>query len=486
MSDDAPQYFNAWKSAVCEKTVPRKLLCIWHVLRNWRTQILEKVNKVNVGMAWARLAIILREQTKSAFQELLAKFLTELNEYEPEFGKYFHKKYCSTDNRISEWAFWARKGSVVNVNMYLEAFHRTLKKKFLNRNENNRMDTLLTKLLDAAMWYLLEYMVAQERGGHENNYRIKETHDRHRKADQFQPNDIVLVGDWHWKIKSASKKETEYDIIRVKDRCNCNVQCRYCIVCPDLYDCSCPSAMFGSVACKHVHFICMTLDKKSPTAEVDRHWTGGSTTTTTNQANAEVIGNEEESNRLQEINDCSVSIDPTRFLPATASKAASVIDQRNKAMELWKSIESNLEIVENVDALEEAIKKLSIVDTYLKLHAGNAVPRSSSSSGQKFVHNKKMTIQSRFYQVRKKRKRAADALGRPDDQTITAIRENFEEMESQVCVKCYLEEPPAGADSEEEEVSWVQCEKENCKNWYHSVCANMTETAGIFFCSNCI
>lgn len=258
MSDDASQYFNSWKSAFCDPTdnvpQPKKLLCTWHVLRNWRKQILAMVQKDNVVLVWSGLAIILREQDQATFYQHLSKFITELNEGEPEFSQYFRREYCG-DDRVKEWAFWARKGSVVNVNMFLEAFHRTLKKKHLERNENHRLDFLLARLFDAALWYLEEYVVAKERDDHQNSYRVKEMHDHHRRASKIQPSHVSVVGPRHWKIEASSKDGTQYDVIRIKEHCQCGVRCQYCDVCSDMYDCSCPGALFGSIACKHIHFI---------------------------------------------------------------------------------------------------------------------------------------------------------------------------------------------------------------------------------------
>ena len=36
MSDDVPQYFNSWQEIFGESSCTKKLLCRWHIDKNWR------------------------------------------------------------------------------------------------------------------------------------------------------------------------------------------------------------------------------------------------------------------------------------------------------------------------------------------------------------------------------------------------------------------------------------------------------------------
>ncbi len=38
MSDDDPKYYNAWIKEIAPSKEPKKLLCTWHVVKNWNIQ----------------------------------------------------------------------------------------------------------------------------------------------------------------------------------------------------------------------------------------------------------------------------------------------------------------------------------------------------------------------------------------------------------------------------------------------------------------
>ena len=109
MSDDANQYFNAWKGVFHDKET-KKLLCAWHVGRAWRT-----------------------------------------------------------------WSI----GSVVNTNMFLESFHRTLKVVYLEHKHNRRIDYLLHTLLKIARDKVFEQLMKLEKG--KFTHRVSEINKRHKE-----------------------------------------------------------------------------------------------------------------------------------------------------------------------------------------------------------------------------------------------------------------------------------------------------------------
>ena len=46
MSDDDPKYFNAWTKVMkSDHLLPRRLLCTWHVIKNWNIQGRAKLKK---------------------------------------------------------------------------------------------------------------------------------------------------------------------------------------------------------------------------------------------------------------------------------------------------------------------------------------------------------------------------------------------------------------------------------------------------------
>ena len=76
MSDDANQYFNAWKGVFHDKET-KKLLCAWHVDRAWRTALNQHVNtKQSRIEIYHQLRILLMENEEAQFRQLLQQFLS--------------------------------------------------------------------------------------------------------------------------------------------------------------------------------------------------------------------------------------------------------------------------------------------------------------------------------------------------------------------------------------------------------------------------
>jgi len=76
MSDDAEQYFNAWKG-VFEADKTTKLLCVWHVDRAWRSALKDHVATTQARIAvYHHLRLLLMENDENKFRVLLQQFLS--------------------------------------------------------------------------------------------------------------------------------------------------------------------------------------------------------------------------------------------------------------------------------------------------------------------------------------------------------------------------------------------------------------------------
>lgn len=271
MSDDAIAYWNAWTTAFGDSQNTQKLLCTWHVLKNWRLQMRGKVRSSPADQVWIwqTLNMLIRESNEAKFRHLLVVFQYELSSRGGEcneFWQYFENYYRS-ETRMAQWAKWARKGSIVNTNMYLESFHRILKMKFLGGRQNRRMDTLIGTLLKTARWFLQEYAVTKEKGVSCNSHRLQLMHSRHKNSMKLNAENVRYDDETEtWFIRSETDDVNEYEIQRAVPLCNCGLKCRHCGVCPNLYFCSCPDAVLNMTACKHMHYVQSTLDK---TGEID-------------------------------------------------------------------------------------------------------------------------------------------------------------------------------------------------------------------------
>lgn len=106
MSDDAPQFYKAWCDSFGANGC-KKLLCAWHIHKNWRAQIRQKVDGIEGQITvYHALCMLLQDPSEVEFRKQLASLLTDL-EAEPIFSSYFQDNYL---NRPEEWAAWARKG----------------------------------------------------------------------------------------------------------------------------------------------------------------------------------------------------------------------------------------------------------------------------------------------------------------------------------------------------------------------------------------
>lgn len=48
MTDDDPKYYNAWNKAMNIEHKPRRLLCTWHIIKNWNIQGRLKIKNLDI------------------------------------------------------------------------------------------------------------------------------------------------------------------------------------------------------------------------------------------------------------------------------------------------------------------------------------------------------------------------------------------------------------------------------------------------------
>lgn len=104
MSDMAYQYFSAWKTVFGEG--PRKLLCIWHVDKAWRSNLSLVTDTEKRALVYKQLRVILEEPQQDAAMELL-EMVTKALESDDEtkaFAEYFKKEYlhCSKNRQQNQ------------------------------------------------------------------------------------------------------------------------------------------------------------------------------------------------------------------------------------------------------------------------------------------------------------------------------------------------------------------------------------------------
>ncbi len=182
-----------------------------------------------------------------------------------DFHKYFNTQYVP---HTEQWATCYRVGTVVNTNMFAEAFHRTLKVIYFNRKQNRRVDYLIHTLLRIARNLIYNKLRRVELKT--STHRKCEINKRHKLAEELQKSmkcNIQSFGQKMWRIKSSSSKDTYYVLQKLQQRCDCPLNCSTCNVCIHLYTCSCLDATLHSTVCKHIHLLCMLLMQNEESAK---------------------------------------------------------------------------------------------------------------------------------------------------------------------------------------------------------------------------
>ena len=77
MSDDAPQYYSTWVGTF--KSVPKKLLCTWHVDRAWRESIKQFNDKELEATVYHNLRVLLEEDDMDTFESQLEATISNLD-----------------------------------------------------------------------------------------------------------------------------------------------------------------------------------------------------------------------------------------------------------------------------------------------------------------------------------------------------------------------------------------------------------------------
>ncbi|KAI4470799.1 hypothetical protein MML48_1g03704 [Holotrichia oblita] len=188
MSDDDPKYYNAWIKTMVSR--PRRLLCTWHVVKNWNIQGKKKIKDANLkNQMKTEMKRILNETNKERFLQLTNAYLEKLQKAnEVEFLNYLLTYYFHGDERIEMWAHCHRKNAGINTNMAIESFNNLLKTNQLKRKAKVTIEKLLATiedLVDIKMW---QRILNIERPN-VNNYQDRIIIKAHRKAEAMK-NDV--------------------------------------------------------------------------------------------------------------------------------------------------------------------------------------------------------------------------------------------------------------------------------------------------------
>ncbi|XP_029348723.1 uncharacterized protein LOC103311925 [Acyrthosiphon pisum] len=251
MSDDVPAFWNAWINIMWP--IPQhRLLCKWHIDNNWRKNLKKISGSQNVkAYVYKTLRVLLEEPNETQFEELLNSFLSKLEE-EPalhNFKTYFERTYV---HRKKLWAACYRHQVMLNTNMVLEAFHKTLKHVYLKGKKNQRLDVLLWHLLKSLRDKNFERLIKLCNGGKVNHY-VNAINSRHRAAAQINISGIHQVSEITWSVTSETLDQNY--LVNKHELCSCKIICVACKVCIHLFSCTCYYYTIKNNMCKHIHAV---------------------------------------------------------------------------------------------------------------------------------------------------------------------------------------------------------------------------------------
>ncbi|KAJ8915392.1 hypothetical protein NQ315_008279 [Exocentrus adspersus] len=260
MSDDDPKYYNAWCQVMSTDQKPRRLLCTWHVIKNWNIQGRSKIKKQEVRENMKKeMRKILKETDPLKFIEVKENYFNYLEEEgENDFLKYLQRYYFQNEERIKMWAHCHRRNAGINTNMAIESLNKVLKYNKMKGQRNLRVEKLLDlleELVDEKMW---KTIVNTERPN-ANNYQHKITLEAHKKAEQMNGKVELLSENDHFKVESCSVSG-KYYFVSFNEVCDEECRAGYCTkckICLHRYRCQCPENAVKTIICKHIHAVAL-------------------------------------------------------------------------------------------------------------------------------------------------------------------------------------------------------------------------------------
>ena len=444
MSDDAQQYFNAW-SGVFNTNGTKKLLCAWHVDRAWRAALNDHVTNMQTRVEiYHQLRILLMENEERIFRVLLQQFISSLCGSEQRFCKYFKEHYC---NRLGQWASYFRAGTIVNTNMFLEAFHRTLKVVYLQQKNNRRIDFLLHILLKIAKDKVFERLTKLEKGKY--SHRISEINKRHKSGIKMLPHstNISEKDNKCWIVPSENDGSVRYTVRLIKETCDCKLRCSSCMVCVHLYSCTCMDSTLHSTVCKHVHLVKIMSDPVS-----------------------------------EKVTNPQRSLEYFSCLLEDKVEDSQLTTLRQQVLGKLNDMTILVTDCRDIDALKTTSKH--VTSAIMAIRAMQSTLKSQSVTlplKRKIPPNQNAEKQPRFFSTKKKHVGATQRLSKPSYLQVKEERSNLLNQTTTCCGICFKENDNSSNDF----VNWVQCS--SCEIWLHVICATGRSDEYIedYICESC-
>ena len=404
MSDLAPQYYNAFCNANnCHGS--KRLACSWHVDKAWKKALNEKVGNIPLeAELYLKLKTIQQITNRNLFESTFQAFVDQTLATIPtkSFGEYMAKNWI---NNRQEWSFCYRVGDGINTNMFVEAFHHTLRYKYLKRKHNRRVDVLLVNLIKFSRDQVFERLIRLTKG--KETARQHLVHDRHMSSKRLSFSSVKQLGrseDGEDFEVESEKEQTVYRVTKLADLCpinDCFLKCQECNVCIHIFQCMCPDYLIQGTSCKHIHLVKCFLDSR-----------GNSVATSSNEANSNM--------ELEETFDLVRGEQQNAFMQFSSltSKVTSQLDFLHAEIGSCSSVD--------MDALAQLSKSLgAVTNTFISMKKNKNV--LTLELKENFAPNKHIEIQQKFKSVMKRKQKTHVRLVKPTTLQQTEIITNIED-----------------------------------------------------------
>ena len=402
----------------------KKLLCAWHVDRAWRKSLaIHIAGKEERVSTYHQLQVLLSQEDEAKFKITLQKFLSYVKTISPKFYEYFSAYYS---NRVEEWALFHRKWNMVNTNMFFEAFHRLLKKVYLEGKQNRRLDTLLTILFQIAKDLAFSRFIKTQKG--KSTHR--EINKRHKSAERMMDSghQVGTTGTT-WTILSENNSAITYTVRQQETCVNCKLRCSHCHACIHQYSCTCMDSLTHTTVCKHIHLVHMSNNRDLlPVPAVNEE----------EQHNyyANILSKEKNlstHHQLQESRRTELH-ELLALLPSLTNQKALT--------ELGKHLHAALNMTKAILNQQEA--KLTVTKT---------IPANKNSEKQ-----------PRYFSTKRKCKKSIQ-ISKPTPEEFKTSENTLNTTNVLVCGYCFKEDDSSSS----EDILWLACSK--CGIWIHALCA---------------
>ncbi|KAK3912968.1 Sentrin-specific protease [Frankliniella fusca] len=255
ITDDDPALINGMDLGFCgELGKIRHILCKWHLLRAFKKNLRLHVPQAMVDDMMTELRVLVNERDKNVFTNLQSGFIAKYKD-SPHCKTFIKDYYCKYyEHRVEKWAMSYRVFPHANINTtgHIESFHHRLKKVYLKRKVNRRLDDLVQILLDIE-WDDHVARVRESTIG--MAFQPQDILMRHKRGMAIPDEDLQKIDETTWDIKASSSKNSYY-IVHYSDSCtadHCFSKCSQVScgsLCAHMYSCSCKD---NNPLCKHIH-----------------------------------------------------------------------------------------------------------------------------------------------------------------------------------------------------------------------------------------